>query len=647
LDQLALLPFPRTLTPGEGHYTLAPGRRIGLVGAPAADLLTSARRLQAALLEHAALAWELAASTLGPAEDTGVVLRVSPGCLPDAQGYTLTITGAGIVVEAPTPAGVFYGVCTLVQILEEYGRRVPALRIVDWPDFPVRGVLLDISRDKVPRLETLYALIDLLAGWKLNQLQLYTEHTFAYRQHPDVWAAASPVTGDEILALDAYCRERYIELVPNQNSFGHMERWLIHDRYRALAETPAAVAAPGDGPLPGPLSLCPGDPGSLALLRSLYDELLPHFASRQVNVGCDETWDLGQGRSRAECLRRGSGRVYLDYLLQIHREVTARGHTMQFWGDIIIQHPDLIAELPRDSIALEWGYEANHPFAAHCPRFAAAGVPFYVCPGTSAWSSLAGRTDNAIANLRSAAEQGRAHGAAGYLITDWGDHGHWQVLPVSYLGFAVGAAYAWAFDANRDMDSAAVLSRHAFGDRTGCLGRVAYDLGNVYRALGGPVQSPSLLFWVLQGLATGPRLSAEPPPDYAAARAAIDAALAPLAGARPQRPDAALILAEFETTAGLLRHACDRGQALLAAAAGGVAPAAPAGEMRDLIREYERIWLARNRPGGLADSVRRFAAARLAAYGLLGLRCLGLPGRYAPRRPLSTSSASHMNTPSW
>ena len=45
------------------------------------------------------------------------------------------------------------------------------------------------------------------------------------------------MTGEEILALDAYCRERFIELVPNQNSFGHMERWLPLARYADLAET--------------------------------------------------------------------------------------------------------------------------------------------------------------------------------------------------------------------------------------------------------------------------------------------------------------------------------------------------------------------------------------------------------------------------
>ena len=151
------------------------------------------------------------------------------------------------------------------------------------------------------------------------------------------------MTGEEILALDAYCRERYIELVPNQNSFGHMARWLTHPRYRPLAETQDGFDTPW-GHDDYPLSLCPVDPGSMELVRSLFDELLPHFSSRQFNVGCDETIDLGQVRSKAAVEELGTGRVYLDFLLQIYREVKARGRTMQFWGDIIMAHPELVPE---------------------------------------------------------------------------------------------------------------------------------------------------------------------------------------------------------------------------------------------------------------------------------------------------------------
>ena len=54
--------------------------------------------------------------------------------------------------------------------------------------------MLDISRDKVPTMPTLFALVDRLAEWKINQLQLYIEHTFAYRGHEEVWRNADPMT---------------------------------------------------------------------------------------------------------------------------------------------------------------------------------------------------------------------------------------------------------------------------------------------------------------------------------------------------------------------------------------------------------------------------------------------------------------------
>jgi hypothetical protein len=448
------------------------------------------------------------------------------------------------------------------------------------------------------------------------------------------------MTGEEILALDAYCRERFIELVPNQNSFGHMTRWLTHDRYRPLAEAPDGCDTRW-GRFNEPFSLCPLDPGSLELVRSLFDELLPHFSgispttdnpmsggSRQFNVGCDETVDLGQGRSKEAVEKLGAGRVYLDFLLKIYREVKARGRTMQFWGDIIMEHPELVSEVPRDAIALEWGYEADHPFEQHGAIFAASGVPFYVCPGTSSWNTIAGRTTNALGNLRNAAENGLKHGAVGYLNTDWGDNGHWQPLPASFLGFAYGAGVSWACEANRDIDIAQAISAYAFRDPTAAMGRVAYDLGDVYRAGGFEPHNMSALFWILQK-PVGATLAVAPPsgcPSFGEIspaaldwrslalrwQEAIDRAMAPLAQARIARPDADLIRREFSHAARLMRHACQRGRLMLEA------DPTKAADLRqelghdadELIQEFRSLWLARSRPGGLKDSVARMEKMR-------------------------------------
>lgn len=610
MDELNLLPTPRELRRVDGRSILENDRLIVLDGAEPDRLLFTATRVKDALRAAANVDWALSAVADPPPAEVGLRLRVVPERFSHDQAYELVVSPDDIVVEAGTPQGVFYGAVTLIQLLEQAGASLPCLRISDRPDFVDRGVMLDVSRDKVPTMETLYRLVDRLASWKINQLQLYTEHTFAYRHHPEVWAKASPLTGEEILRLDAYCRERFIELVPNQNSFGHMQRWLTHERYAGLAELHGEFTVPW-GTAQGPFSLSPVDPGSIELIRGLFDELLPHFTSRRVNVGCDETFDLGQGRSKQACAERGVGRVYLDFLLQIHRDVSARGFTMQFWGDIIEKHPELIPELPEDAIALGWGYEADHPFASLCEQYAAAGVPFYVCPGTSSWCSIGGRSENALGNLRNAAENGLRHGALGYLITDWGDLGHWQVLPVSHLGFVAGAAYSWAWEANRSLDVVKALSWHAFGDPSGRMGRVAYRLGDVHRRIEKTIFNATPLFWIMQG--SRQQWEGVTPDELRATLDAIDEAVTDLAvgpgTAAPGRDaaEADLVRAEFANTARLLRHACRRGLLLLEAEPDPASVKRElATDLSELVEEYRRLWLARNRPGGLDDSVARF-----------------------------------------
>jgi len=247
-----------------------------------------------------------------PHAQVAATLSVVAGGTRHPQGYELTITPEGIHAVASTPAGIFYAVCTLVQLLgirdQGSGDRFRSQESAPTSNLqPLTSNFhpphLRLARLPQSRRDARYqpqsgAYHADVAGtgrppgsWKTNQLQLYTEHTFAYRNHPKVWADASPMTGEEILTLDAYCRERFIELVPNQNAYGHMTRWLTHDRYRPLADAPDGCDTRW-GHYDHPLSLCPVDPGSIELVRSIFDELLPHFSSRQFNIGATRrlTW---------------------------------------------------------------------------------------------------------------------------------------------------------------------------------------------------------------------------------------------------------------------------------------------------------------------------------------------------------------------
>ena len=567
----------------------------------------------------------LEAHVLGSRKLPGTVFRSDSG-LPVAnpEGYRLSIGKGGITVAADAPAGAFYAAMTLRQIVRQCPKgELPCLEIHDWPDFKARGVMLDISRDKVPTMATLFRLVDLLAEFKLNQFQLYTEHTFAYAEHKTVWKDASPMTAAEIRELDTHCAQRGIELVPNQNSFGHMERWLRHDAYRHLAEAPDGWTSIWGERRNYAFSLTPADPGSLRLVESLYDELLPNFKSRMLNVGCDETFDLGQGRSKALCDQRGTGHVYFDFLMQIHRLVKERGHTMQFWGDIILRHPELIPDLPKDLIALNWGYEANHPFDKECRAFACAGVPFYVCPGTSAWNTVGGRWENARANLLNAAENGLKHGAIGFLNTEWGDNGHFQQLPIAYPGFVYGAVLSWAVEQNRNLDIEAVLSCHLFADTTGRLARALILLGNAYLKTGVFPPNNTILSHLLlepEYLKVSPKASRLieklRPANLTAAATEIRVAVKSLAQARPRARDAAFLKGEMDLAASMMAFACRLGVAR-AKAKGGKAAAIPGSERIKLAKElgglivgYKKIWLKRNRSGGLKESVSRLNTLR-------------------------------------
>jgi hexosaminidase len=346
IDNLILLPKPRSVVASSGVYGLTSGSKIICKGDPA-SLFPIARRLQRAIWENQRVGWTLRAGNpefYSSRSALTITLAPDQGIL--AQGYRLRIADDGIDLVAGDAAGAFYGVMTLVQMLRQCEGDLPAGEISDSPDFPSRGVMLDISRSKVPTLETLFSLVDLFSGWKINHLELYTEHTFAYENHSEVWAQASPMTGEDILRLDAYCRERFVELVPNQNSFGHMHHWLELPSYNHLAECPEGFDLTWGGhtrQMP-PFSLNPTDRRSAEFMGELFSELLPHFSSEKFNIGCGETWDVGRGRSARAVEEKGVGRVYLDYLLGIYDLVKRYGRTMHFWGDIIIQHPDLVPE---------------------------------------------------------------------------------------------------------------------------------------------------------------------------------------------------------------------------------------------------------------------------------------------------------------
>ncbi len=531
------------------------------------------------------------------------------------DSYDLEIEPTGITIRATEPQGAFYGMMTLRQVLRHAAPdHVPCLRIRDWPDFPNRGIMLDISRDRVPAMETLYRLVDFWSELKINQIQLYTEHTFAYKAHRTVWENSSPMMPDEIRALDLYCADRFIELIPNQNSFGHMERWLSHSHYLHLAEAPEGFSGWNGVFQREPFSLSPAVEESIPFLAGLYDELLPNFTSGKFNVGCDETIDLGQGRSAELCRATGTGRVYLDFVRRVSHLVKERGKTMLYWGDVILHYPQLIRELPHDAIALTWGYERDHPFEKDCDSFKNAGVIYHVCAGTSAWNSLGGRWENAKENLERAARIGLGRGAVGFLTTEWGDNGHLQQYPVALPGYLYGAALSWSVEASRNLPVADALSRHLFGDSSGALARALLDLGDATSSIGVRLHNATILAAMIidpQYPYYRERYGEFAETDFLHCRTIIGQALSAAHAFQPGDDEASRIKAEVEFTARIMLHACDLAESRLSGGVREISEIKPdkratlAADLSGLVPRYRELWLERCRPGGLEESAGR------------------------------------------
>jgi hypothetical protein len=450
-DEPVLLPQPRRVT----HA----GERLELDAQTARRVVRGSDGLSAA-------AW-------GGALRAGLDRTLAP------QAYRLRVRADAVHADAGSDAGLRFALATLVQLARQYVTHLPGVEIEDEPVIARRGFMLDVSRDRVPTMAHLRDLVDRLALLKMNHLQLYTEHTFAYTDHERVWRGWSPITHAEVKELDRYCLSLGIELAANQNCFGHLSSWLRLPEYAPLAETTGEWMFL-HWPRKGPFSLCPTDPKSLDFVRGLLQELLPCFSSGLVNIGCDETYDISFGRSREAVARRGRAAVYMDFVREIERSVRELGGRAMFWGDIVLSHPEIVPDIPERLIALAWGYEDDSPFDRWCGTLRSGGREAWVCPGTSSWRSITGRTSERRANIRAAARAGATHDASGFLLCDWGDTGHHQQSPLTLHALAEGAALAWNPGAEPD---ARGVSRHALGDDSDELAPWLDELGDCDLAL--------------------------------------------------------------------------------------------------------------------------------------------------------------------
>jgi len=473
-----LLPRPTCLRPRAGRFVWPPRCPVTVRGALAPPESAALERLGDRC--RALLGVELRRTTAEPTgpcliiESAGRHADAQPGAdfaaAPGTQGYRLEVATDRVRLRAETAVGVLYGLQTVEQLLLLAGRTWPTVEIEDEPAYVVRGLSYDVSRGRVPTLAWLRRVVDRLAALKVNHLQLYVEHAFAFAFNPNIARGCSPLTPDEIRELEAHCRLRRIALVPSLASCGHMGRILSLPEYRHLAEVEATRPWEDAGwteRMRG-RTLDVRNPEARRLLEQMYAEYLPLHGAPLMNVCCDETYDLGRGKNAAWAAEHGTGALFLEHLRFLHGLCARYGKRMLVWGDILKHHADVLAELPRDVVVLNWGYAVDADYESTA-LFRDAGLTTCVCPGTWSWNRVLNEINSAELNIRRHAAAGRQYGATGLLNTDWGDEGHINVPAGSWHPIALGAALAWNPSGPQPAEFDAAFGRLFLNDTTGTL----------------------------------------------------------------------------------------------------------------------------------------------------------------------------------
>lgn len=449
---IQITPAPKQVTAGEGSFLLAKDTRLMLADPTSVDDQFAARDF---IDDVEATAEILLSIGKGPARRDILIGRIDslpvaqalklsaaePSTTLNEEGYVIVANPDRVIVAGNTVTGTFYGLQTLKQLVRGNGATtfIPAVKIVDWPTMRWRGVSDDISRGPVPTVEYIKRQIRTIAYFKMNLHSFYMEHTFASTTHPLIGPEGGSLTPAEIRELVAYARNYHVELVPEQQTFGHLHKALRLEKYADLAETPY-----GD-------VLSPQQPGSYKLVADWYKEINELFPGQFFHIGEDETFELGEGQSKDAAKAKGVGAVYFEHLNRVRDLLKPYNRRLMFWGDIALNHPDLIGKIPKDMIVMNWQYSARDEFEASIKPFKDAGLEQFVCPGAHTWNQIFPNLDAASKNIINFVRDGQKAGATGMMNTTWDDDGE-SLFEMSWYPIVLGAAAAWqegALDINR------------------------------------------------------------------------------------------------------------------------------------------------------------------------------------------------------
>ncbi len=300
---------------------------------------------------------------------------------------------------------------------------------------PMLGVMLDCSRNAVYTVETLYRFIDKLVAMGYNTLQLYTEDTYEIEGEPYFGYLRGRYTAEELRALDAYCRERGIELQPCIQTLAHLRslrRW--DHRFNKVMDQRDVLLV--------------GEEETYALIDKMFASLAECFTSRRVHIGMDEAHCLGRGQYLDLHGAAPRSEIFLSHLARVTEIAEKYGFRPMMWGDMFYHlgtggrylgakltlTEEVRALVPKNLDLVYWDYYNTEKAGYDLMNrgFAQFGNNIVFAGGAWMWVGYAPINSYSLKTTEAAMASCREFGIRDILITMWGDDGA-ECSPFSLL----------------------------------------------------------------------------------------------------------------------------------------------------------------------------------------------------------------------
>uniref|UniRef100_A0A1B6CRL5 Uncharacterized protein n=2 Tax=Clastoptera arizonana TaxID=38151 RepID=A0A1B6CRL5_9HEMI len=539
--------------------------------------------------------------------ESQVYCTVNPNLFSTQHAYQILISSDKIQISSDGVKSLHYALSTFTQLLRLASLQgtlsvVPVL-IQDHPAMKHRGVLLDISpMSRIPTLDYLFEIIDMWSSLKVSHLHLYTriiantDWQLCYKQ-------------SEMVTIDRYCRDRFIELLPVIDVDNSVNKQDIGDMWPAFQD----------------------------IIASFTNLKYVHIGPRLSNLLIGTLNDPSPASSSSSVLLNVSGgnsSLTLQdvwHLLSLSPEVT-----IMLCSNSLHNQNLANTIIPSNMVLIEYGFQADYDFTEWIQDFHQMGCTTCLCPGTASWNSLAGCPEASICNIYKAIQAVGNTGALGIVVAHWSGSYHITAHPFSWPGFIVGAGLSWNTATHWDYlhsSLPALLDTHIFQDNNCSLGDVVLELGHAetytLRCARGQESSdltdlPSHMGSTLYQLLTDPddvcldKLTTD---VLSKVTKHIKRSQSSLLRAKPECHLSGMVMQELNLAIDLMLTACKIGRSLITAGMNpnsnmglavinlGISNLQPtfrtdiANKLLALIEQYKGAWLQRHLPGGLQNSL--------------------------------------------